>query len=189
VADERIEQFQEHLCQLRISADDPEAFVEHLGSFDGVQMPEDFIEILNSVLNDDGRLPSLARLIQIIYGRFGVLEEDEVISDEDRVLVTTMHSAKGLEAEFVYCLWLNAKYMPLPNRDPNEERRVMYVALTRAKRDVIVAFHEEFQPGRRGRLGQEAMSPFLGEIGDHLRILRVTAPGIRSASFSWEQDN
>jgi len=185
MTDARIVQFQDGLHRLRMSVDDPEAFFQHIGSFDNVRVPDDFVQIVNSVLQDDGRLPSLDRLIGIIYRRFGVLEEDEIIPDEDRVLVATMHSAKGLEAEVVYCLWLNATYMPMSNRDPDEERRVLYVALTRAKQDVILTFHEGFEPGGRGRLRREAMSPFLREISNHLRILRVTAPEIRSASFSW----
>ncbi len=185
-ADERIAHFQERLDQLRVSTDCPEEFSNLLGSVDGVQMPEDFVEVLNSVSRHDGSPPSLDGLIQIIYQRFGVLDEDKVIPDEDRVLVETMHRAKGLEAKFVYCLWLNAKYMPMPKRDRDEQRRIMYVALTRAKQDVILAFHEEYDTGRQRRLGQEKMSPYLREIRNHLRILRVTAPEIRRASFSWE---
>lgn len=183
-ADERIARFRSDLDQVRDSAGNPEQLYPVLSSVDGVCVPEDFIAFLLSLLDEDGNLPPLGQLVQIIYRRFGVLEGDEVISDEDSVLVATMHGAKGLEAEFVYCLWMNAKYMPMPSRDPIEERRVMYVALTRAKQDVVLAFHEEFHPGR-GLLGQAVMSPFMREISDHLRILRVTAGDIRSPSFCW----
>lgn len=81
-----------------------------------------------------------------------------------------MYSAKGLEAEFVFVMWLNDTFMPARYHDLKEELRVLYVALTRAKQNVILTFHERFE----GTLLKiEAMSPFLRKIKSHLDIQRI----------------
>lgn len=91
---------------------------------------------------------------------------------EDKILVTTMYSAKGLEAEFVFVMWLNDSFMPAPGRNVKEELRVLYVALTRATQDVILTFHERYE--KPVYLKAEAMSPFLKKIISHLNIRRIT---------------
>lgn len=187
VEDPRIDRFKSQLDEVTKSLGEPAAFLDYLSSFDGVDMPADFDVFLKSILNEDGVMPSLPTIIQAIYRKFGVLEEEEEVAQSpDRVLVATMHGAKGLEADFVYCLWMNGRFMPMPGRDPEEERRVLYVALTRAKKDVVICFHEEYQGGRRGRLRQEALSPFLREIMAHLRIMPMSAPLVRSGTLTWD---
>ncbi len=58
---------------------------------------------------------------------------------DDKVVLSTIHSAKGLEADMVYLLNASTKSYPTPrailNGEDNieEERRCLYVALTRAK--------------------------------------------------------
>lgn len=56
---------------------------------------------------------------------------------EDAVVVTTMHSAKGLEYRVVFVLGANEGICPykkaVKNEDLEEERRMFYVAVTRAK--------------------------------------------------------
>ena len=118
----------------------------------------------------------IGSIIRSIYEKFGLLETESEsdIPEDDEVLVTTMHSAKGLESEYVFVTWMTYKYMPMPQWDVCEERRVLYVALTRAKQDVILTFHEIFDSDERRRWREEAMSPFLQEIRAHLDIQRVS---------------
>ena len=58
---------------------------------------------------------------------------------DDRVILSTIHSAKGLEAENVFLVNASSKSYPTPKAVLNgedaieEERRCLYVALTRAK--------------------------------------------------------
>jgi ATP-dependent exoDNAse (exonuclease V) beta subunit len=186
VEDSRIERFRSQLDQLGGSLHEAEAFLNQLNSFDGLDMPPEFADLLDAVVDEAGSMPSLSTLIQRIYQQFGILDEEEIAQLPDRVLVATMHSAKGLEAEFVYCLWMNARFMPMDGRDPEEERRVLYVALTRAKEQVVVCFHEEYRGGRQGRLRVQALSPFLREIAEHLRVMPISAPIIRSESIAWD---
>ena len=64
-------------------------------------------------------------------------------SDEDAVTVITIHSAKGMEREVCYVVNVSpgaypSKFSHGNEDDVEEERRVLYVALTRAKNELIV---------------------------------------------------
>ncbi len=74
-----------------------------------------------------------------------VLESSKLTTDEhkDHVIISTVHSAKGLEADTCFVLNVSPKVYPsarnLDNIDEIEEdRRVLYVALTRAKNELII---------------------------------------------------
>lgn len=69
------------------------------------------------------------------------LEAIEAVDNQDALVISTIHSAKGLEWDVVYLLCPAAQLFEglcrLPE-DVNEERRVMYVALTRAKKHLFL---------------------------------------------------
>jgi len=152
-----------------------------LDAFQHLPPQEEFLDFLASRLPEDNSpIPSFSRLIQLIYERFGLIEANESaeMPVENKVNVTTLHSAKGMEAEYVCCMWMNGRFMPMADRDIEEERRVLYVALTRAKRDVMLTFFEEFDHTTGRRLYGEALSPFLKEIWRHLDIIRIRSKDI-----------
>ena len=68
------------------------------------------------------------------------------------VTVSTMHGAKGLEFDAVWLVGLNEGGMPrkeaVTEEALEEERRVMYVALTRAKKNLSLSYTEEKPPSR-----------------------------------------
>jgi DNA helicase-2/ATP-dependent DNA helicase PcrA len=69
--------------------------------------------------------------------------EAEQSEQEDTLTVITVHSAKGTEAPVCYCLGVQPGAYPhlrsLGDKDAEEEeRRVLYVALTRAQNELIV---------------------------------------------------
>ena len=68
-------------------------------------------------------------------------------------------------------MWLNDNFFPAPNRDVKEELRVLYVGMTRAKRDVIFTFYERYDKKRRNRI--KAISPFLQKIINHINVIRL----------------
>jgi superfamily I DNA/RNA helicase len=182
--DQRIADVFRALEGLRVTLVDALQFRQALCDFPSLVTGEDVRLVIDEIIQ---HVPSVGIMIRHIYEKYGVVDEEDPvtesadISDEDRALVTTMHSAKGLEAEFVFITWLNARYMPMRGRNRDEEQRVLYVALTRAKQDVILTFHETFEGGRR--LREEAMSPFLRSIRDHLNVVRVTASDLEARSF------
>ena len=67
------------------------------------------------------------------------------------VVLATLHAAKGLEWPHVYLVGVNDGILPMGN-DVDEERRLFYVGLTRAKRSVHLSYFGE-------------KSPFLAAVG------------------------
>ncbi len=74
-----------------------------------------------------------------------VLEGSQISDSEikDHVVISTVHSAKGLEADVCYVLNVSPKVYPSAwNLDSEEkveeDRRVLYVALTRAKNELFI---------------------------------------------------
>ena len=86
---------------------------------------------------------------------------------EDKVTLMTVHSAKGLEYDYVYIVGMEEGLFPSSRSvesvaDLEEERRLMYVAITRAKRAAMLSFAEM----RRvwGKTENTSPSRFLKEI-------------------------
>ena len=106
----------------------------------------------------------------------GFLDESSLNRDEDRrskgerrqaaVTLMTMHSAKGLEFPFVFIVGCEEGLMPHEKsaREGNleEERRLFYVAITRAMRHLTI--FEARVRVRNGREKDTKPSPFLVEI-------------------------
>lgn len=74
-----------------------------------------------------------------------VADIDEVDNDADRVLMMTMHAAKGLEFSQVYIVGMEDGLFPgdravisSSSEDMEEERRLAYVGITRAKEDLTL---------------------------------------------------
>ncbi|MGD9158596.1 MAG: 3'-5' exonuclease, partial [Desulfobacteraceae bacterium] len=66
-------------------------------------------------------------------------------STDDFVTLSTVHSAKGLEWPIVFIIWVMEGYFPSARAHSNpesieEERRLMYVATTRAKDSLILCY-------------------------------------------------
>ncbi|MBW1934407.1 MAG: UvrD-helicase domain-containing protein [Deltaproteobacteria bacterium] len=69
----------------------------------------------------------------------------------DRLTLSTVHSAKGLEWPVVFIIWAMDGYFPSTRanssvHDIEEERRLMYVAATRAKDQLIICYPGEEVP-------------------------------------------
>lgn len=65
--------------------------------------------------------------------------------DDERLVLSTIHSAKGLEWRCVFVIWLvdgrfPSSYAFTTDEDLEEERRLLYVAVTRAKRSLYLTF-------------------------------------------------
>ncbi|MCR5409120.1 MAG: UvrD-helicase domain-containing protein [Bacteroidales bacterium] len=98
-----------------------------------------------------------------------LLSSVDVAEDEtrNRVALMTVHSAKGLEFPYVFIAGMEENLFPsggwlLTPKDLEEERRLFYVALTRAKKVVGVSFaHTRMRNGKHESNGP---SRFLREI-------------------------
>ena len=103
-------------------------------------------------------------------------------SDADRtqLVLSTIHSAKGLEWDAVFVIGLAEGRFPHQNTVPGEqweeERRLLYVAATRARMHLFLSYPRELMtPDRKFNLA--VMSPFLREINPGLYERREDHPG------------
>lgn len=115
-----------------------------------------------------------------------VADIDGVDSDNNKVLLMTLHSAKGLEFPIVYLAGMEdgifPSYMSIMDDDPTaveEERRLAYVGITRAKDDLTITCARSRMI--RGETQYNPVSRFVREIPDRLMDNRV--PGVKKFSF------
>jgi len=145
---------------------------------------ENLAELVSAAREYEGREPepSLAGFVD----RLSLLSEvDESEGAQDaRVLLMTMHAAKGLEFPAVIIAGLEEGLFPHiratdTDDDLEEERRLCYVGMTRARRKLVLT-----SAGRRRIFGEyRAAEPsrFLDEIPEHL-VQRYDFVGYGSAS-------
>ena len=101
------------------------------------------IELLARVA---GRFRSLAAFVEEFL--LDPLHASQVTPPGDAVIISTVHAAKGSESDIVYLARADAGQYPHSRAeseaDIEEERRVLYVALTRAKDELIVLRSPEY---------------------------------------------
>lgn len=68
---------------------------------------------------------------------------DQIINSLDQVKVMTIHKSKGKEADLVIVVNRATHYEKRGEEDEEEERRIWYVAVTRAKNRLIIASYED----------------------------------------------
>ena len=101
-------------------------------------------------------------------------DADQDDGDENKVSMMTIHAAKGLEFENVFIVGLEEELFPssmaLQSRaDLEEERRLFYVALTRAKRTCALSY--ALTRYKWGQLIQAEPSRFIEEINSDCLIM------------------
>ena len=142
-------------------------------STEGVARYENIQELLNSIKewtespdNEDGELvdKSLASYLQQITL---LTDADEKDPDADTVKLMTIHAAKGLEFSCVFAAGLEEMLFPnamsINTREElEEERRLFYVAITRAKQRLWITYANTRY--RFGSLVQNDPSRFIEEI-------------------------
>lgn len=98
---------------------------------------------------------------------------DSLNDNEDGVVLMTLHSAKGLEFPYVYMVGMEEEtfpgYRPINSTDPadmEEERRLCYVGITRAKK--VLTMTSAAERMTYGQIYPRTPSRFLEEIPDEL---------------------
>jgi len=178
-----IEVFLRALDHLRAHRNNLEPAFESLRRFPSLNISD---EVLSQVglaeePEPDSRL-SANECIQQVYEDYGVFDVEDNEPPKDAVAVATLHSAKGLEAEIVFLASLEDIFLPMQGRDEEEQRRLLYVGMTRAKSKLILTFWERFNTSTQTLLGNQAMSPFLHEIREYLNIQRIKRQDISAFS-------
>lgn len=88
-------------------------------------------------------------------------------NDLDTLVLSTIHSAKGLEWDAVFVIGLADGRFPhssaFPGEQWEEERRLLYVAATRARKHLFLTYPRELMSPDR-RFKRVGMSPFVAEL-------------------------
>jgi ATP-dependent DNA helicase UvrD/PcrA len=101
----------------------------------------------------------------------------------DRVLLSTLHAAKGLEFALVFIVGLEDGVLPLLEADgtaAEEERRLFYVGVTRARERLVLSRSAE--RSWRGRVQRLPPSRFLADIEEALLRHQTERPSVRPAA-------
>lgn len=131
---------------------------------------EELLRLANEYLSDD-RSPSAAGFETWLNATVGT---DDAGSGSDAVDIATFHAAKGLEWPIVHLAGLEAGLVPIGHAQTNEaaaeERRLFYVAVTRAERELWLHRAQERTFGTR--VARRRPSPYLDEIEPVLDAMR-----------------
>ena len=167
--------FLEHISILKSTIDNckPSDFIsliiktigyyDYLGTLEKGEALDDKIANLMELKDIANEYATLEEFTQSIAVNSDVDDTDE---DSDKVTLMTMHSSKGLE--FPYVIIAGAAEGIIPSRRSmmedklQEERRVFYVAMTRAKKKLAITYPKLMSS--YGELKPMTASRFIGEI-------------------------
>ena len=111
---------------------------------------------------DEKNIESVIRKMVLL----DMLEQQQEEEDTDKVNLLTLHASKGLEFPYVYLIGLEEELLPHKNSiaadTVEEERRLMYVGITRARQGLTITLAEQRKAG--GQMKQMTPSRFLDEL-------------------------
>ena len=153
---------------------------------DGLTRRLDYLNYLSDgTIQAESRIENVKELLSVTkdyqdLGLEGFLEEVSLVTDIDNrdasnnaVTLMTLHSAKGLEFPIVFMVGMEESLFPhsralYSQTDMEEERRLCYVGMTRAKRELYLTY----ATSRLLYGGQQHNIPsrFLSDIGGEIEI-------------------
>ena len=126
----------------------------------------DFVQWLSvKGAEENKNLIELSQTVALI----SMLDKNE--GEQDAVQLATLHAAKGLEFPHVFLVGIEEGV--LPHRESvelakvEEERRLMYVGITRAQRSLTVTYCERRKQGKA--ISTREPSRFIAEMGDDVK--------------------
>ncbi len=137
-------------------------YIEYIQKNERTEIARERIENIEEFINSLDIYESLEDFVRDI----SVKIEEEAEFKNDSVSIMTIHSAKGLEFPVVFIIGLEDGILPhalsLEEGNEEEERRLFYVAITRAKKELYISFSR-----KRNLKGKQELIPsrFLKEIG------------------------
>jgi len=130
---------------------------------------------VNRELEGEGELSALEEFLQQI----SLYTEQDGLRDESLITLMTLHNAKGLEYDAVFIVGCEDGSFPhmraLEEGGEEEERRLCYVGITRARKRLYMTWARE----RRlfGRAERNLPSRFVDELPEELTERHSSAPG------------
>ena len=170
-----IEEFREKIAQKANIANlieellEETGYIESLydeGEIEGESRKENIEELINKSMEyEDGELSLFLEEVSL------VADIDRMDENADRITLMTLHGAKGLEFDTVYLAGMEEGLFPSAmsansGEDLEEERRLAYVGITRAKKNLILTSAK--QRMINGETRYSLMSRFVSEIPKEL---------------------
>lgn len=62
--------------------------------------------------------------------------------EKGKIPIVTAHQVKGLEFDYVFIIGMNEYIFPINKADLEEEKRLFYVAMTRAKKKIFISYSQ-----------------------------------------------
>ena len=115
---------------------------------------QDFLELCYKLLKKSGNNLS----VFLDFLTFAAQEETELEDRNNYVHLLTLHGSKGRQFKKVFIAGVNASIIPDPQGDYEEERRLLYVGITRAEKEVVISYY------RNSFDHKEEPSPFLAPV-------------------------
>lgn len=153
---------------------------------------EEFKSITKSFEEREGVISLEDFLLEISL----VSDVNEYKDDKNRISLMTVHSVKGLEFDYVFIIGLEEGIFPhinslMDNSELEEERRLCYVALTRARKKLYLV-----NARTRTIYGKESSNPasrFIGEINEDLinkefKDDQENTPKVNKEEFFYKED-
>lgn len=136
------------------------------GTQESLQRMENINQLLAS-LNEFSEANADAKLEQFLEEVSLIADIDNYKDDKNCVTLLTIHSAKGLEWPIVFVSGCEEEIFPIANKfltdaSVNEERRLFYVALTRAQKKAYITHARSRY--RFGEVAYQSRSRFIDEL-------------------------
>jgi DNA helicase-2/ATP-dependent DNA helicase PcrA len=137
---------------------------------DGTPQAEDREENLGSLLSDAQNFTSISDFLEEV----ALMSSVDSAEDGNKVTLMTLHAAKGLEFPVVFMVGLEEGILPHARvfdsspADLEEERRLCYVGMTRAREELHLSYaYSRLQFGQRA---YNPMSRFITDMGDQVAM-------------------
>ena len=162
--------------------------LEAEGEIEAETRMENIEELINKAVSyeEDSEHPTLDEFLEQVAL---VADIDSMDDSEERVTLMTLHSAKGLEFSKVYLTGMEdglfPGYMSITSDDPSdmeEERRLCYVGITRAKEELVLTAARQRMVNGETRYAKP--SRFLDEIPEEL----LDEERLEPVLSGWERD-
>lgn len=137
-------------------------------------------ELISAAAEFDRQNPDDASLEAFLEQVALVSDTDSIDGSTDRVMLMTMHAAKGLEFPRVYIIGVEDDLLPHARskgteKEIEEERRLLFVGITRAKQHLQLSFCK--QRNVRGDNRPVIASPFLNELPrEDMKFIETESP-------------
>lgn len=158
---------------------------------DGSMQVEENQENIGSLVSDAKNFASLPDFLEEV----SLMSSVDEAGKENKVTLMTLHAAKGLEFPVVFMVGLEEGLLPHARvyeagpAELEEERRLCYVGMTRAREELHISYaHSRLQFGNRT---YNSVSRFISDMGSGVAIVNNEAafPSHRGGFNSWPNDS